>query len=498
MSRFNTNNPLDSGHLNDFEDNVKNLDQAVNSVEETWVDRFGRNRLSMFGSEENARAILNKAKLSETRAASSASNASASAANAVAVVTGGTASLTPQAGRIPLANSEGKISAGWIPLKGETGYSSEVGMTQKAITEALNNLGRLTPYTGNYGIQWDSVNDTYQRLGSMNYTAIQSLMKRCVLNTDGSVNYFLHPQNSRYKEDGSFADLSGADGNVMVQIPKFFVRFVSSEAGLKSVEVSLQEEEGFVVHPAFIKGGVEVDYRYYRAYKATRVGGTLMSVSDTEPTRSTSIVDFRNQAEANGVGWHLVDWNLNSAVLALCIIEIGTLDTQSVLGDGNTAGSDNYGRITGVSNLIGNGSSDTSTGNQWMSYRGIEDLYAGVWETVDGINIRDLEVFLNGDYRTFESNKFDGGYVSTGISLPAASSSYIKDLSFSIDGFIPIEIGGSSATYAADAVWSSVEGNRVIYKGGLANSGRFAGGFCLAANPSSGFVYSYGGAGIAF
>lgn len=48
-------------------------------------------------------------------AAASAASAAASAQNAEAVVTGGTASVTPGPGLIPLADAQGKIDADWVP-----------------------------------------------------------------------------------------------------------------------------------------------------------------------------------------------------------------------------------------------------------------------------------------------------------------------------------------------------------------------------------------------
>ena len=48
---------------------------------------------------------------------------------------------------------------------------------------------------------------------------VQSLMRRCVVNDLGVVKYYLKADDSTKKEDGSAADLSGADGMVMVEIP---------------------------------------------------------------------------------------------------------------------------------------------------------------------------------------------------------------------------------------------------------------------------------------
>ena len=71
----------------------------------------------------NASTSASAASTSATTATTQASAAAASAAaalvsqnNAASVVTGGTASLLPAPGKIPLANSAGKIDAGWTTL----------------------------------------------------------------------------------------------------------------------------------------------------------------------------------------------------------------------------------------------------------------------------------------------------------------------------------------------------------------------------------------------
>ena len=49
MTTYNTGNPLGSTSPKDLYDNAENLDNAVNTVENTWVDRLGRSRLSWDG-----------------------------------------------------------------------------------------------------------------------------------------------------------------------------------------------------------------------------------------------------------------------------------------------------------------------------------------------------------------------------------------------------------------------------------------------------------------
>ena len=361
----------------------------------------------------------------------------------------------------------------------------------------------IDDFGAEYGLIWDNINDTYTRTGKAsswthgadftNSPTIQSRMRRCVLKADGTVNYYLDPNDSTKKEDGTPAVLDGTDGNVMVEIPKFWAKYDNTN-GAKFMGISTNQRDGYVLHPAFIKAGVEVDYRYYRAYKAYNNNGKLISRSGVNPTREQSINTFRNQARANGAGWELADWNLLFAVQTLLFVEIGTLNAQAILGTGNHIG-DDLGMTTGGSNNIGNGSSFGQADDTWMSYRGIENFYADIREFIDGINISDRKVYTNNNHTTFESNKFDGDYVDTGITI--STDGWIKDISFTIKGFIPIKTGGSDSTYATDYMKSST-GSRVVFFGGCAKDGLKAGATSVEAFYNSSEAWSPTGAGLSF
>jgi hypothetical protein len=51
---------------------------------------------------------------------------------------------------------------------------------------------------------------------------IQQRMRRCVMNSSGVINYYLHPTNSLNKADGTAAVLDGTDGQVMVEVQQFY------------------------------------------------------------------------------------------------------------------------------------------------------------------------------------------------------------------------------------------------------------------------------------
>ncbi len=361
-------------------------------------------------------------------------------------------------------------------------------------------VGQLSTdyYKGPYGISWNYATDMYIRTGAKGYTAIQSLMRRCVLNSDGSVNYYLHPDNSNFKEDGTPSVLTGADGNVMVEIPKHYIK-VETVGNVDSFSVSLTPETGYVLDPAFLKWNgtamVEVPYRYFRAYEGFVSGGKLLSVSGVTPTRTQTIATFRTQAMANGAGWHLTDWNLLNTIKRLCYIEFCDFIVTKYLGEGNYAGSD-YGITTGQSNALGNRSSNNTHNDKYMSYRGIENMYADIWEFVDGVNVNNYQFYVNCKSSTFASDVFTGDYVAKGpLTAAGAINSLIKRCNVSADGgFIPTTIGGSITTFYGDSLWSAT-GARIALYGGSAGDGAVGGlGALSVYGASSSFNVGIGAA----
>lgn len=361
-------------------------------------------------------------------------------------------------------------------------------------------VGQLSTdsYQGPYGISWDYATDTYIRTGAKGYTAIQSLMRRCVVKADGTVNYYLNPENSNFKADGTPSVLTGADGNVMVEIPKHYIK-VETVGNVDSLNVSLTLEAGYVLDPAFLKWNgtamVEVPYRYFRAYEGFVSGGKLLSVSGVTPTRSQTIATFRTQAMANGAGWHLTDWNLLNTIKRLCYIEFCDFIVTKYLGNGNDTGSD-YGITTGQSNALGNRSSNNTHNDKYMSYRGIENMYADIWEFVDGVNVNNYQFYVNGKYSTFQSDIFTGDYVAKGpLTVAGVSNSLIKRCAVSSDGgFIPTVVGGSTTTFYGDALWSATGARIAIYGGSAADGASDGLGALSVDHASSASAASIGAA----
>lgn len=99
--------------------------------------------------------------------------------------------------------------------------------------------------TLSYGVEWDETAPSPKciRIGNLamhKTLPIQNSLKGCIFK-DGKVQYYLNPTDWTKKEDGSAADFSGADGDVMVHHMKFYGKgydSVNGDTNKKQVRIS--------------------------------------------------------------------------------------------------------------------------------------------------------------------------------------------------------------------------------------------------------------------
>lgn len=389
-------------------------------------------------------------------------------------------------------------------------------------------------YMGSYGLEWNETTDKYTRVGSLNYTAIQSQMRRCVLNADGSVNYYLDAMDSTKKIDGSPSDLTGADGNVMVEVPLTYLKYTYTTTGGNGSdtthrwEISQTPGTRYEVHWAFTRGpAAEVrDYRYYPAYLGYSSGGKLISRSGVYPTVSQTLAQFRVLAQANGGAsgvtangyWGQIDFALYELITLFAMIEYGTMDIQSALGQGRTAltgGTWVNGSLIGVnglSNALGNrsgnytyaGSADDAAADlSYMSYRGCENLFGNVWRMADGVIFKNAANAKTMWYSTNPADfNADGiGYTQVpGILTAAAAAGYARKLGNTSKGFVCVDVAdGTSGAGTTDYYYTSTTDNTLALVGGTANDGLRAGPLYLnVSNSAASCSHVSVGAGVSF
>jgi len=314
-------------------------------------------------------------------------------------------------------------------------------------------------------------------------------IKRCILRDNGTVNYYLDANDSRKKEDGTVSNLTGADGQVMVEIPKFWWKWeVGTIDGKRTFRwyISDTQEVGYTVHPAFFRdrnndgNAEEVDFRYYSAYMGSEVNGKLSSITGKYPSVNKNLSSFRNISQSRGFGWGLVDYNLINAVQLLYLLEYGNFNSQVEIGRGYVDGNSST-SITGTTNLYGNNSYGSTSGKTQMSYRGIEDLWGNVQYWIEGIFSDSNRSILIGN-KGFNDN--GNGYSDTGVAMNSNVSGYIEDIVDNPNSGFIIKKGGTlQNSYLTD--YGYLYSSRNASMGGNSTSSDNAGAFSISINLNS-------------
>ena len=447
----------------------------------------------------------------------------------------------------PIGLESGDVLLGTCPTADVVKVSgSLVDGSQAQSSLALESLYKAT-------FEWDASTSspaaaTVNTVPTLVTESIYNGMQGCVLvATSGAVSYYLNPTNWALKLQGGSSVLTGADGDVMVEIPAFYYKTVRIGTTYR-YEVSPVDLPGFTLHPAFIKDGVRVAKRYYSAYDActqdvsaadalisglnndnnsgangagvdvtATTGDKLRSAKGIYPMVGLTRAEFRTLAANKGTGWRQLDFALWSAVQMLFIVENQSFYSQGIVGAGNTNGSylassgnqnDSPHTVAGAGDAIANASTDTTSGagvnakpgTSFMKYRGIENLYGNCWNWADGINVNVTaagNVHVTNTRADFADNTSTNMQLVTS-SLPTASQ-FIRDLLPSDPYFLPaFKPAGSSTTFITDQHFASASSNRVVFVGGSAADGATAGAFCLLSTTDSSYRARLLGGRLAF
>jgi hypothetical protein len=323
----------------------------------------------------------------------------------------------------------------------------------------LIGVGNTTPqfpYNYYYGVEIDTIvaNPQLTRLGRPELHVslpIQSRMRRCLLNDNGTVNYYLHANDSTLRDTGAAADLSGAAGQVMVEIPEHWRKF-EFEGTKWRVLLSEFQLPGFHFVPKSYRSAYEaaIDRTVTGAPKLASVvntsaffrGGNNTDTWDSE-TRSllgragtsTSLTNFRTYARRrgiagkNGAGWNCDVYDIQKTCYWLFVVEYATLNSQAAynaqpnangykqggLGAGVTTvnsslwstwnsynpfvpcgHTNSLGNRTGVVDFVMPAEYGATLTVQVPSYRGLENPFGHVWSWTDGCKCRISATVENG------------------------------------------------------------------------------------------------------
>ena len=374
--------------------------------------------------------------------------------------------------------------------------------------------------------------------GSSNWDSMPIFedIRPCVFN-DGKVNYYLDPNDFTKKlnpfdasdsSNGTTSDLTGADGDVMIEIPKFAYS-ITREGQYLYVKITNNEslvgaeDENNYTYDAFSRlAEGDLDHFYQGAFKGYIDGsGNLRSIAGVQPTANKTIGQFRTAAQnrntvdgvVNTYHYQQATYAHLKALQCLYLIKYGNRNGQEALGQGVTGVTDdsssNLSYATGYNAAADDGvisgtmNSSTATFAKGMCYGssntkehiklfGIEDFWGNIWEWVDGFRT-DANRNIITSWNSFSGEPVTATEESHSSGLTANGSGWNKMVAGTSEtGFMPVEWGGSSSTYWAGGGY--LYAGCVLRFGGGWDGGTYAGPFALVANFGASTAYrTFGG-----
>lgn len=221
-------------------------------------------------------------------------------------------------------------------------------------------------------------------MGSWDLEPGEGFMPRpCVLKFDGTVKYYLDPNDYTKKIDGTPATIDDTltDGNVMLEWPKIYMD-VSVYSGVMIFVISSCDwtaRTGKTRHLHcwcnYDKDGNEIDHFYTSVYPMAKVGNNIRSLSGRSfGSHQFNAEYFRLVRSTNGSDWdvaELSEWNL---IQTLMMMTTKSLTPSTIFGGAYVNGV-NY-ALTGHLNTAGMFGSDSSASSYAVKVFGMEFPYA--------------------------------------------------------------------------------------------------------------------------
>ncbi len=283
---------------------------------------------------------------------------------------------------------------------------------------------------------------------------------------------------SWYNDNPEGFQFDGSKGEVLTYIPTFYYKRYQDEEN-EYILISNKNIEGYTRSDEFSIG------RYTMSLGEDE---KVHSKSGVQPLTSKKINEFREYARKLGSEFSQLDYHY-FIIQLLYLVEYADYHSQKVLGLGYTDRNNTTSITSGGCDTLGMKSGTLNNdGHNSMIYRGIEDIYGNIWQFVDGINIKDNQVYVCYDPSKYQSDKFDGCYQPIGYkNANNIANGYIKKLGYDGNHLLiefPTEIGGSNSTYIPD-YYGQNSGSRMALVGGYWSDYSLAGLWYWSCNNAS-------------
>jgi hypothetical protein len=329
--------------------------------------------------------------------------------------------------------------------------------------------------------------------GSWPSTPGEKFMPRpCMLRFNGTVDYYLNPNDYTKKADGTNSDVANMNygGNAMMEWPKIYVKRWESNGVYHFRCSDMKVDSDYECWSNYDKNNKEIPHFYTPIFFGSKDGSNrLRSISGQSNFVSNTAQTEVTYAKNNGADiWYTEVLSDRELVNDLLTMMFKSTDLQATAGYG----------VCSTSAAIAPGSMNTKglfwgAGDKTSGVKvfGMENWWGNIFRRIAGwcISGGTQKVKLTRgtkDGTTVGDYNFDGNGYKTISSVNLTRSGYISKMKTEPFGRFPMEANGSTTTFEADQVWADSGNGYYAYVGGGWNNDLDCGPFCarLYVEPS--------------
>lgn len=322
--------------------------------------------------------------------------------------------------------------------------------------------------------------------------------KPCMLRYDGTVAYYLDPNDYSKKIDGTLSDVSNPafEGNAMMEWGLIWYKF---EGGDKDGEgffyvsnrqvddsyhcwCNYDSKDNIIPHfyTAIYNGTGTNKLRSISGVALTPANGNGDTTTTTEVTRATA-----NNVDSENVEWYTEVWADRLLINALLVLMGKSLNTQTKFGRGLDTGEQEAKEAytTGSLNNKGLFWGSTTAGTSAVKVFGMENYWGCVNHRVAGCISVDHTIKIKLTHGMADGSEVSGynqtgvGYIENGF-IPQTNG-YANKMKFDKYGFMTSMVNGSASSYYCDYFYQQTETQYLVIGGRVASAMK-AGAFCFA------------------
>ena len=286
-------------------------------------------------------------------------------------------------------------------------------------------------------------NNSHRYLGK--YTA-EGTMTLCQLDDNDSTKY----------SDGTTADLTGAEGDVFMKMPRFWYRAKEMSTDVWGI--------GFYY-------GTESPGENWKEWNGNELIGVYEAYSKSEKLYSRSGVissgdisqeNFKAYARNRGNGFQIVDWQMHCVMAILFYAQYGHTNCQEKIGAGTSSIEKRCGQTNangmndtkGASPVSGLNDAGADGNTQSINFWGLENWWGNKYEWIDNVVV---------DAYEWKITEPDGTVRTPGKA--GTSTNYITKMMFGDNcDLIPTAARGSETTGFCDYYYGSSSTARVVQR----------------------------------